>query len=161
MHFPIFMRLISKTLINLPRLGNTFFAIFFCYFLIYNLPNKFYYVSRLFLFFLIAELIAYYNDFANVYPKEGLSVISIKGFAGNKNITAASIAFKIPFALYILHSIKKPLFRLGLILTLFGAILAISLIEARAAILSSIIVFILFICFQIYLLFVKNIIIGN
>ena len=40
-----------ETLINLPRLGNTFFAIFFCYFLIYNLPNKFYYVSRLFLFF--------------------------------------------------------------------------------------------------------------
>ena len=146
-----------ETLINIPRLGNTFFAIFFCYFLIYNLPNKFYYVSRLLLFFLIAELFAYYNDFANVYPKEGLSVISIKGFAGNKNITAASIAFKIPFALYLLHSLKKPLYRLGLILTLFGAILAISLIEARAAILSSIIVFILFICFQIYLLFVKNI----
>ena len=146
-----------ETLINLPRLGNTFFAIFFCYFLIYNLPKKFYYVSRLFLFFLVAEIIAYYNDFATVYPKEGLRVILIKGFAGNKNITAASIAFKLPFALYLLHSIKKPFLRFGLILTLLGGILAISLIEARAAILSTIIVFFLFLCFQTYQLFSKKV----
>ena len=146
-----------ETLINLPRLGNTFFAIFFCYSLIYNLPKKFYYVSRLFLFFLVAELIAYYNDFATVYPKEGLRVILIKGFAGNKNITAASIAFKLPFALYLLHSIKKPLLRLGIIFTLLGGVLAISLIEARAAILSTIIVFALFLCFQAYQLFSKKV----
>ena len=146
-----------ETLINLPRLGNTFFAIFFCYFLIYNLPKKFYYVSRLFLFFLVAEIIAYYNDFATVYPKEGLRVILIKGFAGNKNITAASIAFKLPFALYLLHSIKKPFLRFGLILILLVGTLAISLIEARAAILSTIIVFILFICFQTYQLITKKV----
>ena len=150
-----------ETLINLPRLGNTFFAIFFCYFLIYNLPNKFYFITRLFLFFLIAELIAYYNDFATVYPKEGLRTILMKGFAGNKNITAASIAFKLPFALYVLHSIKKPLLRLGIVCVLFGGALAISLIEARAAILSSIIVFILFISFQIYLILSKTIILKK
>ena len=146
-----------ETLINLPRLGNTFFAIFFCYFLIYNLPNKFYFVSRLFLFFLFAELAAYYNDFATVYPKEGLRVIMIKGFAGNKNITAASIAFKLPFALYLLHSIKKSIFKFGLIIILIGGLLAISLIEARAAILSSIIVFILFSVFQVYQLLYKKV----
>ena len=146
-----------ETLINLPRLGNTFFAIFFCYFLIYNLPNKFYFITRLFLFFLIAELIAYYNDFATVFPKEGLRVILIKGFAGNKNITAASIAFKLPFVLYLLHSIKKPLLRLGLIITLLGGALAISLIEARAAILSSIIVLVFFIAFQFYQILVKKV----
>ena len=146
-----------ETLINLPRLGNTFFAIFFCYFLIYSLPNKFYFVSRLFLFFLIAELVAFYNDFATVYPTEGLSVILMKGFAGNKNITAASIAFKLPFALYLLHSIKKLHLKLGLILTLFGGVLAISIIEARAAILSSIIVFVLFIGFQLYLVLNKTV----
>ena len=141
-----------ETLINLPRLGNTFFAIFFCYFLIYNIPNKFYFISRLFLFFLLAELAAYYNDFALVYPKEGLRVISIKGFAGNKNITAASIAFKLPFALFLLHTVRKSFIRLGLMVLIFGSVLAISLIEARAAILSSIIVIFLFLIFQLYLI---------
>ena len=145
-----------ETLINLPRVGNTFFALFFSYFLIYNLPNKFFFVSRLFLVFLIAELAAYYNDFATVYPKEGLRVIAIKGFAGNKNITAASIAFKLPFALYLLHSIRRPLYRFVLTIVLFSGVLAVSLIEARAAILSTIIVFILFLLFQVYLLVIKH-----
>ena len=145
-----------ETLINLPRVGNTFFAIFFSYFLIYNLPNKFYFVSRLFLIFLVAELAAYYNDFATVYPKEGLRVIAIKGFAGNKNITAASIAFKLPFVLFLLHSIRRPLYRFVLTIVLFSGVLAVSLIEARAAILSTIIVFILFLQFQVYLLVIKH-----
>lgn len=145
-----------ETLINLPRVGNTFFAIFFCYFLIFNLPNKFFFISRLFLIFLIAELAAYYNDFSTVYPKEGLRVIAIKGFAGNKNITAASIAFKLPFVLYLLHSLKRLLYRFGLVVVLFGGVLAVSLIEARAAILSSLIVFLLFLLFQVYLLVIKH-----
>ena len=146
-----------ETLINLPRLGNTFFAIFFCYFLIYNLPQKFFYVSRLFLLFLIAELISYYSDFVTVFTREGLNVILIKGFAGNKNITAASIAFKLPFVLYLLHTLSKPFYRIVLALTLFGGVLAVSLIEARAAILSSIIVFFLFLSFQFYQILTKNV----
>ena len=145
-----------ETLINLPRVGNTFFAIVFCFFLIYNLPNKFYFVSRLILIFLVAELVAYYNDFATVYPKEGLRVISIKGFAGNKNITAASIAFKLPFVLFLIHSIKKNVYKLSLAVILFFGALSISLIEARAAILSSILVLLMFLSFQVYLIIIKR-----
>ena len=145
----------TETLINLPRLGNTFFAIVFCFFLLYNLPNKFYFISRLFLLFLTAELIAYYNDFATIYPKEGLRVIMIKGFAGNKNITAASIAFKLPFVLYLIHTAKQSFFRFYLFLLLILGVLSVSLIEARAAILSSMIVLIFFVIFQIYIIISK------
>lgn len=140
----------TETLINLPRLVNTFFAIFFCYSLLYSLPNKLYLISRLFLLFFLAELAAYYNDFNTVFPREGLRVILIKGFAGNKNITAASIAFKIPFVLYLLNTTKKKLFKVLLFIALTFGLLAISLIEARAAILSTLIVFIIFLCFQFY-----------
>ena len=52
-------------------------------------------------------MISYYYDLSEVYPKEGLRVIAIKGFAGNKNITAASIAFKIPLAIYLYLNSKK------------------------------------------------------
>ena len=145
----------TETLINIPRLGNVFFAILFCFLLLYELPNKFYFISRLFTLFLTAELIAYYNDFINVFTLEGLNVINIKGFAGNKNITAASIAFKIPFILYLLHSAKKLPFRIYLFLVLIAASLSVSLIEARAAILSSILVLVLFIAFQVYQIFSK------
>ena len=73
-----------------------------------------------------------------------------KGFAGNKNITAASIAFKLPFILFLLHTSKRSLNRLLILIILFGGALAISLIEARAAILSSIIVLFLFLIYQVY-----------
>ena len=54
----------------------------------------------IFSLFLVAEMVSYYYDLSEIYPVQGLRVIAIKGFAGNKNITAASIAFKIPFAIY-------------------------------------------------------------
>lgn len=140
----------AETIINLPRIGNTFFAIFFCFFLIYTLPNRFNFIIRLFLVFLVAELAVYFNDFITLSSKEGFRVMDAKGFAGNKNITAASIAFKLPFMLYLLHSSKRLFNRIILTIVLFGGVLAVSLIEARAAILSTIIVFILFLLYQCY-----------
>ena len=146
-----------ETLINLPRIGNTFFAILFCYLLISTIYNKYNFIFSIFFLFLLAEMISYYYDLSQVYPKEGLRVIAIKGFAGNKNITAASIAFKIPFAIYLYLNTKKIVFKIITFVILVAGILAISLIEARAAILSSIIVFILLISFYIYkLLFDKE-----
>ena len=91
-----------ETLINLPRIVNTFFAVFFVIilFIIFQIDLLLY--PPFSSFFFLAEMISYYYDLSEVYPKEGLRVIAIKGFAGNKNITAASIAFKIPFAVYLL-----------------------------------------------------------
>ena len=145
-----------ETLINLPRLFNTFSAIFFSFILIYKLPNKFYFISRLFLAFIVLELIAFYDDFIELYGTNSYSVQKLKGFAGNKNITAASIAFKIPFLLYVINISKKQWFVLLNTFLLFCAALAVSIIEARAAILSSLSVLIVFLLFQIVQIAIKN-----
>ena len=146
-----------ETLINLPRIGNTFFAILFCYLLISKVSNKHNFIYSIFFLFLLAEMISYYYDLSEVYPKEGLRVIAIKGFAGNKNITAASIAFKIPLAIYLYLNSKKLFFRIVSFITLIAGILAVSLIEARAAILSTIIVLLILVSFYIYkLIFEKS-----
>ncbi len=145
-----------ETLINFPRIANTFFAIIFCYLLISKIPNKVNFIYSLFFIFLLAEMISYYYDLSEVYPKEGLRVIAIKGFAGNKNITAASIAFKIPFAIFLFLNSKNKAFKFLTFIILTAAILAISLIEARAAILSSILVFIFLVSFFIYKLVVEK-----
>ena len=140
----------TETLINLPRIGNTFFATLFCFLLLFELPNKLYFTSRVFILFLSAELLSYYNDMVSIYPTDGLRVSAIKGFAGNKNITAASIAFKIPFVLYLLYTGKKISFQGYLFFLLIAATLSVSLIEARAAILSSLLVLLLFLIYQLY-----------
>ncbi len=147
----------TETLINLPRIINTFFAIFFCYNLISQLPNRFNFVTTIFFLFFLAEMISYYYDLSEVYPKEGLRVIAIKGFAGNKNITAASIAFKIPFAIYLLFNSNKIIYKIIVFVTLVAGLLAISLIEARAAILSTIIVFSLCLVLFLFELLKSNI----
>jgi len=121
----------TETLINLPRLGNTFFAIIFCYFLISEIPNKINFITSVFFFFLLAEMISYYYDLSVVYPKEGLRVIAIKGFAGNKNITAASIVFKIPFAIYFLINSKFKILKIIAFLITLSRLFAVSLIQAE------------------------------
>ena len=58
-------------------------------------------------------------------------MIAIKGFAVNKNITAASIAFKIPFAIYLYLNTKKIVFKIITFVILVAGILAISLIRLK------------------------------
>ena len=147
----------TETLINLPRLFSVFVAIVFCYFLIFNISNKFIFISRLLLVFLSLELLAYYDDFITQFNLPNFSVLNLKGFAGNKNITAASIAFKVPFVLYILYTSNRRFLKIYCFLLLIPSVLAISIIEARSAILSSLIVFLLFILFQFYQIFTKSV----
>ena len=146
-----------ETLINLPRVGNTFFAVLFCYLLASKITNRINFIYSIFLLFLLAELISYYYDLSEVYPEQGLRVIAIKGFAGNKNITAASIAFKIPFVIYFFLNTKKLIFKILSFIILIAGVFAISLIEARAAILSTMIVLVLMIIFYVYKFVFENI----
>ena len=145
----------TETLLNIPRVGNTFFAVFFCFLLLHNLENKVQIINRIFLGFLIFELSSFYSDFFTELETPDFTAMNLKGVAGNKNITSASIAFKIPFVLFSLISASRKLVKTILFIMLFLATFAISILYARAAILSSSIVFIIFILFLTFTLF-KN-----
>ena len=143
----------TETLINIPRVGNTFFAVFFCFLLLHNLENKVQIINRIFLGFLIFELSSFYSDFFTELETPDFSAMNLKGVAGNKNITSASIAFKIPFVLFSLITASRKLVKAILFIVLFLATFAVSILYARAAILSSSIAFIIFILFLIFTLF--------
>ena len=97
-----------ETLINLPRYFNVFIACIFSYLLISKLLKPIVFVTFIFLGFLIVEIVAYFNDFFDVYSStEYFSLTRVKGVSGNKNITAASIAFKIPIVLYLINITKS------------------------------------------------------
>ena len=142
----------TETLLNLPRLGNTFFAIFFCFILLHGLENKIVFISRVFIGFLAFELFAFYNDLFTQLENNTFNSMNLKGVAGNKNITAASIAFKVPFVLYSIVTVRKGLLKLILSFLLFTAIFAISILYARSAILSSFIVFLIFLVYSVFTL---------
>ena len=146
----------TETLLNLPRLGNTFFAVFFCFLLLNNLENKVVLISRIFIGFLCFELLSFYSDFFTQLETKDFNAMNLKGVAGNKNITAASIAFKVPFVLYSIVTVRKGLLKIILSFILFAALFSISVLYARAAILSSLIVFIIFLSYSLYNLVISR-----
>jgi len=146
----------TETLLNLPRLGNTFFAVLFCFLLLNDLEKKVVITSRIFIGFLCFELLSFYSDFFTQLDKNIFDSLNLKGVAGNKNITAASIAFKVPFVLYSIVTVKKRLFKTILSIILFAALFSISILYARAAILSSLIVFLIFLAYTLYNLYLNR-----
>tara|TARA_B100000767_G_scaffold13485_2_gene13003 strand:+ start:250 stop:2574 length:2325 start_codon:yes stop_codon:yes gene_type:complete len=145
----------TETLLNLPRLGNTFFAVFFCFLLLDNIENKVVLISRIFIGFLCFELYSFYSDLFTQLEANNFNEMDLKGVAGNKNITAASIAFKVPFVLYSIVTIRKGLLKFILSFLLFTAVFAISILYARSAILSTSIVFFIFLFYSVFIL-IKN-----
>lgn len=147
-----------ETLINLPRYFNVFIACIFSYILISKVIQPILFITYVFGGFLLIEIVAYYNDFFDVYSRtEYFSLTRVKGVSGNKNITAASIAIKIPFLLYLINVTKYKLIKFISFSILVLSFLAISLVNARAAILSSSLVIIFYIGFFIVSYFKKNI----
>ena len=147
-----------ETLINLPRYFNVFIACIFSYILISKVIQPILFITYVFGGFLLIEIVAYYNDFFDVYSStEYFSLTRVKGVSGNKNITAASIAIKIPFVLYLINVTKYKLIKFISFSILVLSFLAISLVNARAAILSSSLVIIFYVGFFIVSYFKKNI----
>lgn len=67
-----------------------------------------------------------------------------KGIAGNRNITTASIVMKIPFLLYIIIVHNKKIVKFISAIMLMYPVLALLIINSRAALLSLIIIVVLF-----------------
>ena len=98
----------SETIINFPRYFNVFVAISFVTLLLSKIPNRFRFISVVLSSFLFLEVSLYYNQFIEqITTSDVFNSLSLKGFSGNKNIAAASMVVKLPFALYLLIKLEK------------------------------------------------------
>jgi O-antigen ligase len=121
------------------------------------MPNRFRFISVVLTSFLFLEVTLYYNQFIEqITTSDIFNSLSLKGFSGNKNIAAASMVVKLPFALYLLISIKKVWVRIFLFFLLALSYIALTIIYARAALISSTLIMILFVLYQVYLFFFKE-----
>ena len=146
-----------ETVINFPRYFNVFVAISFITVLLSKMPNRFRFISVVLSSFLFLEVSLYYNQFFDqIISSNVFNSLSLKGFSGNKNIAAASMVVKLPFALYLLISIKKVWLRISLFFLLALSYIALTIIYARAALISSTLIMILFVLYQVYLFFFKE-----
>ena len=93
---------------------------------------------------IILEL--YYNGL-KILEATSINLMSLRGVTGNKNIAAASIALKSVFAFYLLFNLKKYLLKFLLSILILLATLSLFMLSARAALLSFLMVFLIFIIF--------------
>ena len=128
----------TEVLVNGARMATTVVVFINIAILLSGRKQNFGYAIHVITFILFYQsfsiLKEFYDGFTTGVNFDGL-VYGLKGNAGNKNIMAAILSIKIPFALYTLYQGKKWLKAVGF-LTLLAAIFAIFIINARTAYLS-------------------------
>jgi len=125
----------TEVLVNITRQVNVLLMFLSMGILFFNLKNKARFVSWTLSIILSIEIYAVLAEALQMINTSGvISSGSLKGVTANRNITAFSIAIKIPFVLYLLTgSLKKRSFKLLLTTVIFLALLSLSMIQSRAS----------------------------
>ena len=146
----------TEVLVNIARQVNIFLMFVNMSILLYKIKSKAIFISYFILIILSIEVYAVLDQATEMIKNFGaISSGSLKGVTANRNITAFSIAIKIPFILFIIYQSKRfivNLFGGGLI---FLSFLALSMIQSRAAFLAIGLLFFSFIILNTVLYF-KN-----
>ena len=107
----------TEVIVNITRQVNVMFMVFIMGILLFQLQKKIMFISWTIAFILIIEVYAVIIDAYEMVKTSGFINSGIlKGVTANRNITAFSLAIKIPFVLFLLHVISKRYVKAVLIL---------------------------------------------
>ncbi len=124
----------TEVLVNITRQINVLVMFLVMGIFIYNLKEKRTLVSYVISAILVIEVYAVLNEALFMINTSGIiSAGDLKGVTANRNITAFSIAIKIPFVLFLIYKLSKPLFKIGLSGLIMLSILCLSMIQSRAS----------------------------
>ena len=124
----------TEVLVNITRQVNVLFMFLSMAILLYNLNNKARFISWTLSIILSVEIYAVLVDAIEMINTNGIIVPnSMKGVTANRNITAFSIAIKIPFVLNLIGLLNKKSFKVLLTSVIFLALLSLSMIQSRAS----------------------------
>jgi len=124
----------TEVLVNITRQVNVLVMFLVMGIFIYNLKQKQALVSYVITAILAIEVFAVLNEALQMINTSGIiSSGSLKGVTANRNITAFSIAIKIPFVLFLLYKHSKPSVKIGLSGLVMLSILCLSMIQSRAS----------------------------
>ena len=148
----------TEVLVNITRQVNVLIMFLVMGIFIYNFKNKKILVSYVIAAILSIEIYAVLNEALLMINTNGfISAGNLKGVTANRNITAFSIAIKIPFVLFLIYKLSKPLFKIGLSGLIMLSILCLSMIQSRASFLALGFIFLAFLALCITLfLYNKN-----
>ena len=128
----------TEVLVNIVRHFNTLFMLLSLAIFLYNIRNKNRLVSFAIMVILSIEVYAVLIQFFEMYNSTGIiNSGELKGVTANRNITAFSIAIKLPYVLYLIFVSRKFLFKFLYSFLIFLGLFCLSIIESRASFLAA------------------------
>lgn len=124
----------TEVIVNITRQVNVMLMVFIMGILLYQFPKKSNFVSWCITLILSIEVYAVLSEAQEMIKATGVITSGIlKGVTANRNITAFSLAIKLPFVLFLLELIKKRYVKAFLTLLIFSTIVCLSMIQSRAS----------------------------
>ena len=140
----------TEVLVNIVRQLNTLMMFLHLGVLIYNIKDKNRLLSYAISTILALEIFAVLDQAMEMYKLGSISPGDLKGVTANRNITAFSIAIKIPFVIYLVVKSNGTLKKLLYSILIFGSLLSVSLIQSRASYIAVFLIGILILFFSIF-----------
>lgn len=140
----------TEVLVNLARQLNTVFMLINLGVLIYNINKKSYFLSICLMLILCIELYSVLVQALEMYNSDTMDPGLLKGVTANRNITAFSIAIKIPFIIYLILISKKFKFKLFYASLIFLCLFSLSMIQSRASFIAVFMIGIVIFSFSFY-----------
>lgn len=144
----------TEVLVNITRQFNVLLMFLSMSIILYKVRHKKIFFSWIITIILGIEIYAVLNEAIEMINSTGtISSGSLKGVTANRNITAFSIAIKIPFILFIVYKIKNSSYKIILGGLIFLSLFCLSIIQSRASFIAIGGIFIAYTGLNIYLYF--------
>ena len=144
----------TEVLVNISRQVNVLVMFLVMGFFVYSLKSKRTFLSFVITAILSIEIYAVLNEALQMVNTSGvISAGVLKGVTANRNITAFSIAIKIPFVLFSIYKNQKVLYKFILSGIVLLSILCLSMIQSRASFLAASLILLAFfgLCIFLYI----------
>ena len=140
-----------EALVNIPRHLNTLLMYLFIGIFLYDIKEKNILISWFIAFILSIEVYAVFTQAMDMINING-SIYSdnLKGVTANRNITAFSIALKIPFILFLIERTKNKFLVFSFCTLIFFSLLDLSMISSRASFIAVGLILVGYILLHIY-----------
>ena len=123
----------TEVLVNIVRHFNTLFMFLNLGILLYNIKDKNRLLSLAIMAILSIEVYAVLEQALEMYKAGGINGGQLKGVTANRNITAFSIAIKIPYVLYLIISNQKFWIKVLSSFLILLSLFSLSMIQSRAS----------------------------
>jgi O-antigen ligase/Tfp pilus assembly protein PilF len=123
----------TEVLVNIVRHFNTLFMFLHLGLLLYNIKDKNRLLSLAIMTILSIEVYAVLEQALQMYKAGGIVGGQLKGVTANRNITAFSIAIKIPYVLYLIIRSPKLWVKTSYAFLILLSLFSLSMIQSRAS----------------------------